>query len=80
MSLDTDVAAIVNHRQPVDDQSVADAAHELGDEQITRWAEEMVCKTFELRTTDNKVPWLSAAHRVAILLAAAEWQIQLETR
>lgn len=55
------VAAILNHRQPVDDQTVAHAAEEIGAEQLTQWADAILAATFGLRTMEDKVPWLSSA-------------------
>ena len=75
-----DIDAIRSLRQPVDDQSVADAAERIGAEQLTRWAEQTVCLLFQLRTMDDKVPWMTAADGLAILLAAFEWQVELEKR
>lgn len=80
-----DVDAILNYRQPTDDDAVAQARAQISDEQMAAWAEEVACyaigglgplvkwRNGNMLTLDGKVPYLSAAHRIAILQAAVDY-------
>lgn len=68
---EADVAAIRNLRHPVEDAAVERARQSISNEQLRAWAEDVIFHTVgSLRTLDGKVPYLSPAHRVAILEAA----------
>jgi hypothetical protein len=85
MTRDADAYAILNYRQPTDAAAVEKAQGDIKPEQMRAWAEEVSCYTIgglgpspvymkgNMLTLDGKVPFLSAAHRIAILQAAIDF-------